>query len=130
MVIDEKIQNQLEQLKKALGTLSEALTFEPTRINKDGTIQRFEFTFELCWKIMQSAAKVKGLIDVNSPRDSIRTAAQLGIIEAVEPWFDFLNARNSASHLYDELNADSVYETVKKFPPEVEKLVSKISILQ
>lgn len=126
MVIDEKIRLQLEQLSKAISTLSEALDLEPTQINKDGTIQRFEYTFELCWKAMQSATKSSGILDVNSPRESIRAAGQLNLIENIEIWFDFLNARNQASHLYDQSTADSVYETVKKFLPEAEKLAQKL----
>jgi len=126
MVVDEKLVNQLEQLKKATATLSEALALEPIRINIDGTIQRFEYTFELSWKMMQSAARFKGLFEANSPRDSIRTAAQIGLIDNVEMWFDFLDARNKASHLYDEPAADLVYETTKKFLPEIKLLISKL----
>jgi nucleotidyltransferase substrate binding protein (TIGR01987 family) len=126
MVVEAKLQLQLEQLSKAVATLVEALGMEPTQINKDGTIQRFEYTFELCWKTMQSAAKSSGLLDVNSPRESIRVAAQLNLIENVEIWLDFLDARNQASHVYDQATADSVYEAAKKFLPEVEKLVLKL----
>lgn len=129
MVVDTKFHLQLEQLTKAVVTLSEALGMEPTQINKDGTIQRFEYTFELCWKTIQSAAKSSGILDVNSPRESIRVAAQLGLIENVEIWLDFLNARNQASHVYDQIGADSVYEAVKQFLPEVEKLVLKLKEL-
>lgn len=127
MAIGDKLQLQLEQLSKAVITLSEALEMEPTQINKDGTIQRFEYTFELCWKIMQSSVKSSGILEVNSPRESIRIAAQSGLIENVETWFDFLDARNQASHVYDQMTADSVYETIKKFLPEVEKLVQKLN---
>lgn len=126
MAIGDKLQLQLEQLTKAVTTLSEALKMEPTQINKDGTIQRFEYTFELCWKTMQSAVKSSGILDVNSPRESIRIAAQSGLIEDVEVWLDFLDARNLASHVYDEAAASSVYEIVKKFLPEAEKLVQKL----
>ncbi len=126
MVIGAKFQLQLEQLSKAISTLSEALEMEPTQINKDGTIQRFEYTFELCWKMMQSASKSSGILDVNSPRESIRVAAQSGLVEDVEIWFDFLDARNQASHVYDQATADSVYEMAEKFLPEAEKLVQKL----
>ena len=126
MVIGAKFQLQLEQLSKAISTLAEALEMESTQINKDGTIQRFEYTFELCWKIMQSSVKSSGILDVNSPRESIRVAAQSGLIEDVEIWFDFLDARNQASHVYDEAAADSVYEVAKKFLPEAEKLIQKL----
>lgn len=75
---------------------------------------------------MQSSVKSSGILDVNSPRESIRIAAQSGLIEDVETWLDFLDARNQASHVYDEATAGSVYETVKKFLPEAEKLVQKL----
>lgn len=126
MVVDEKLQLQMEQLTQAAVTLSQALEMEPTQINKDGTIQRFEYTFELCWKTLQSAAKSSGILDVNSPRESIRVAGQLNLIESVETWLNFLNARNQASHVYDQATADSVYEAAKKFLPEVEKLIQKL----
>ncbi len=126
MVVETKFHLQLGQLSKAVATLAEALGMESTQINKDGTIQRFEYTFELCWKTVQSAAKSSGILDVNSPRESIRVAAQLGLIENVEIWLNFLDARNQASHVYDQTAADSVYEAIKKFLPEVEKLIRKL----
>ena len=128
MAIDNKFQLQVKQLSKAVLTISDALRMEPTQINKDGTIQRFEYTYELCWKTMQTPVKTSGILDVNSPRESIRAAAQIGLIENVEIWFDFLDARNQASHVYDESSADLVYEVVKKFLPEAEKLVKKMLI--
>lgn len=128
MVINEKLKLQIEQVVKAVSTLSEAVKFEATPINKDGTIQRFEYTFELCWKAMQAATKESGILDVNSPRESIRAAGQLSLIENVETWLDFLNARNQASHLYDQNTADSVYEMTKKFLPEAVKLTEKLKI--
>lgn len=75
---------------------------------------------------MQSASKSSGILEVNSPRESIRIAAQSGLIENVETWLDFLDARNQASHVYDQMTADSVYETIKEFLPEAEKLVQKL----
>ena len=37
----------------------------------DATIQRFEFCFELAWKLMKTVLEYEG-IDVNSPRSCIR----------------------------------------------------------
>lgn len=121
----EKLKAQLFQLEQAISRLSETLSLQPTQIHQDATIQRFEFTFELAWKIMRSFAYEKG-IEVVSPKDSIRTAGQLGLIEDIESWFDFLDARNNSSHIYNEKMATEVYEQTKKFLPEVEKLRQKI----
>lgn len=122
----EKLKSQISQLTKALGRLKEALAFPQTAMNKDATIQRFEFTFELCWKLMQGIAQEKGLVEILTPRDSIRTAAQLKLIDNVGLWFDFLKDRNLSSHLYDEVIAANVYEDLKKFLPEAEEFLIKI----
>ena len=42
-----KLENLIKDLTKANERLKEAIGLEPTRIHKDATIQRFEFTFEL-----------------------------------------------------------------------------------
>lgn len=121
----KKLEIQISQLKQAIERLEEALKLPPTQIHKDATIQRFEFTFELAWKVMQGLANEKGL-ETASPKDSIRTAAQLSLIESVETWFGFLDARNLSSHIYNEEIANEVYHQIKKFLPEVKKLLSRL----
>lgn len=121
----EKLAIQIEQLDRAIARLEETLKLEPTQVNKDATIQRFEFTFELSWKLMKTFAFNKG-IEIVSPKDSIRTAAQLELITNVELWFDFLDARNKSSHIYNENMASEVYEEIKKFLPAVRKFIEKI----
>jgi len=123
----EKLAAQIQQLTKAVSRLEETLNLKPTQVNKDATIQRFEFTFELTWKALQSFAYEKGIFVV-SPKDSIRTAAQLGLIEDVEMWFDFLDARNASSHVYDEKMASLVYKQAKKFYPEVKRLTEELKL--
>lgn len=125
----EKLTSQFKQLEKASNRLAETLALKPTQVHQDATIQRFEFTFELAWKAIQSFAFQKG-IQVVSPKDTIRIAAQLGLIEDVEMWFDFLDARNMSSHIYDEKMAKLVYQQAKKFLPEVEKLIEKLKSLR
>lgn len=45
-----KIESIKTDLKNANIKLLEALQADPTELNQDATIQRFEFTFELSWK--------------------------------------------------------------------------------
>ena len=125
----EKLAVQIGQLERATRRLAETLALKPTQIHQDATIQRFEFTFELAWKAMQSFAFQKGMKAV-SPKDTLRTAAQLGLIKDIEDWFDFLDARNLSSHLYDEKMANLVYQQAKKFHLEVEKLIGKLKSLK
>lgn len=122
---EQKLVAQIKQLEKASRRLAETLALRPTKVHQDATIQRFEFTFELAWKAIQSFAFQKG-VKVISPKDSIRIAAQLGLIEDIDQWFDFLDARNLSSHIYDEKMAKAVYYEAKKFYLEVIRLLKKI----
>lgn len=121
----EKLNSITEDLQNALMRLEEVLELEPTEIHKDAAIQRFEFSFELSWKLMQTAARFHGK-DANSPRQSIRTAASLGFINDPQLWFDFLEARNLTTHTYDQLTADEVYKTAKDFLPHGKSLLQII----
>ena len=75
---------------------------------RDSSIQRFEFTFELFWKSLKAYAEESGL-EAFSPRDSIRIAFQLGVIQDNPEWFRMLEDRNRTSHTYNEATADSIY---------------------
>jgi len=75
-----KLKSQLEDLSKALQRLKEATELENNPIHQDASIQRFEFTFELAWKVLREIEKQEGL-QVASPRDAIRKAADIGLIE-------------------------------------------------
>lgn len=120
----EKINSILSDLKKATERLKEAALLPPTEINQDATIQRFEFCFELSWKLMQTISRENGL-EVYGPRDSIREGARLGLVADPELWFEFLKARNLTTHLYEEKIAKEVYQKAKVFVKALEILIAK-----
>lgn len=118
---------RLQELKKALGRLKEAMPEVQNQLDKDGVIQRFEFVFELVWKTLKDYAEDKGRFDGASPKDAFRVAADLGFIDDPLIWFDFLKSRNEATHLYDEQKANNVFSQIPKFIDAVENLIAKIS---
>lgn len=56
-----------------------------------------------------------------------RVAADLGLIDNPLIWFDFLESRNEATHLYNEQKAEEIFIQIPNFIDSVEKLISKIS---
>lgn len=121
-----KLQVQYEDLKKALGRLKEAVILPAdVTINQDATIQRFEFTFELAWKLMQSIEKEND-INMYGVKIIIREAAKLDLIDDPVKWFYFLKQRNLTVHTYKEEIARKVYQSAKDFIPYVEELSIKI----
>lgn len=74
-----------------------------------GAVQSVEFVFELAVKSLRRAlehhfADSTG-VDAMSYRTLIRTAAERGLIDRVEPWFAYRDMRNITAHTYDRAKA-------------------------
>ena len=69
-----------------------------------GVVQHFEFTFELCWKMLKRQLEREvpspAALDGVDYRELFRLAHQRGLITAVEPWFEFRELRNITAHTY------------------------------
>lgn len=121
--------SKFEQLKNATERLKEALDEygrSPNLMIRDGAIQRFEFTFELAWKTLKEFCDQKGN-SANNPRDIFRLSADHGFIDDPLPWFNFLDNRNMASHLYDESEMKKVFSDLPSFVSEIEKIIVKLA---
>lgn len=112
-------------LLKAYKALDMALNTANSQLERDGAIQRFEFTFELVWKILKRVLKFKGM-EINNPRDVFRESVKQGLIENVEVWFEFIKKRNLTVHTYNEEYAMEIFESLPKFKTEVQKLIEKL----
>lgn len=78
--------------------------FMPEKIVlRDGVIQRFEFTFELSWKMLKRYLEEFGLekVDGLNNRDLFRVGFEQGLLDDPEAWFHYLKMRNQSSHIYD-----------------------------
>lgn len=114
----------LTPLEKALTALSEALAAEKTSLNRDATIQRFEYSFELTWKLLKRYLSENASLKEGSIKNVFRESAKLGLLNHVENWFEYLQARNLTSHTYNEKTAEATYEAAKKFLPDAMQLLA------
>ena len=69
---------------------------------RDSLVKRFEFTYEMAWKLMMSYEKDCGVSQIVGSRDVVRHATTLSLVDNGEAWLDMIDARNQTSHLYDE----------------------------
>ncbi|MFU8856923.1 MAG: HI0074 family nucleotidyltransferase substrate-binding subunit [Deferrisomatales bacterium] len=111
----EELALHLSVLEKAVRTLEEALNEPYSIIVRDATIQRFEYTFELAWKLFRKVAKIEG-IETGSPRQAVRAACDVRLLADVDAWFEMLEDRNRTSHTYDSETAAEVYESATRLP--------------
>ena len=97
---------RFENYRRAFTLLREAIELQETRqytqLEKEGIIQRFEYTMELAWKVMRDYLESENvIIEQITPRSVIRKAYESGIIKNGEIWQSALDARNKMSHTYN-----------------------------
>lgn len=105
-----KIETNFIKLGKALAALEQIVVkpADPDRSNIDATIQRFEFTIELFWKLLKSLLESKG-VEVQYPKDVLKEAYIGHLIDHEDIWLSMLADRNLTSHTYDAELADRIY---------------------
>lgn len=97
-----------------------------TDLERAGIIQFFEISFELSWKLMKDYLEAQEL-SVKSPREAIKQAFQIGLIDDGHIWIDALSDRNLTVHTYDEKIAKKmVNDIIKVYFPELKKLYNKL----
>lgn len=97
---------------------------------RDACIQRFEFTFELAWKMLKrrlerdlpNAAE----LDSMSYRGLIRLGVETGLLRAAEPWFLYRDRRNITSHTYDAAKAAEVAGVIPDFADDARALLTAL----
>ena len=116
-----------ENFKNATNRLEEGLQEEVTDLVIDGILHRFEFTFELAWKTMKDYMEYQGIVsNIGSPREIIKQAFSIGLIEDGEVWIKMMLARNALSHLYDEETSRQIYTEIKdSYIIQFKKLIKK-----
>lgn len=111
-------EQRLKSYHKALKRLSDVVSVMDVRplndFEADGLIQRFEFTFELAWKLIKSYAEYQGIDkEIMGSRDAVRWAFDNGLISDSDVWMEMIKRRNDTSHTYDEDMAKEVVMSVK-----------------
>jgi nucleotidyltransferase substrate binding protein (TIGR01987 family) len=107
---DIRWKQRFQNFEKAFTLLHEALEKGPSMLSlleKEGVIQRFEYSFELAWKTVKDFLEADGLlITPVTPRQVLKDAFVAKIIVDGQAWIDMLDHRNLLSHTYDS----SVFE--------------------
>ena len=81
---------RFNNFKKALEKLGNAISDqekeELSDLEKEGLIQRFEYTFELAWKTLQDLLFHKGYRDIKGPNPVLMQALMDGYIKGENKW--------------------------------------------
>lgn len=104
--------NNLENSHKNLIEMLDLLKNEPSnKAYKLAVIQSYEMDIELAWKTLKDYLNYLGY-KVQAPRDVIKQAFAVEIIEDGEVWLQMLEDTNLTSHIYDESKAQEVVDSI------------------
>ena len=110
-------QYRFRNFSRAYALLREATEREVAELNRlerEGVIQRFEYTFELAWNTLKDRLEYGGIVLTEAtPRSVIRQAFTARLIPDAEVWIDMLIDRNLMSHTYDFARFDAVIESIR-----------------
>lgn len=99
---------------------------ELSELEQAGIIQFFEMTFELAWKVLKDYLEAEGYI-VKSPRETIKQAFQIQLINDGHIWMEALAVRNLTTHTYDEkLINKLINDIINIYFPELKLLHDKL----
>lgn len=115
---------RFQNFEKALALFGEAVLEIDNlgQLEKEGLVQRFEYTFELAWKTIKDYLQSVG-VGVKFPRETIKQAFHYGVIQNGEIWFEMLEKRNQMAHMYDEEHFNEVIESIEnKYYSEIRDL--------
>jgi len=109
----KEIKISVSNYERAFKKLSEGIAIADNDLNRDGVIQRFEFTFELFWKTTRLILIHEGF-ECRSPRSCIKEAFKHGYIVDDEIFLDMLDDRNRSSHIYSEETSIEIFERIEQ----------------
>lgn len=120
----------LSSLEKALASLHKAINRSQNNPQdeelRDAVIQRFEYSYELCWKMLKRRLEADAAnpseIDALNYKELIRLGAEKKLVAYPENWFDYRESRNLTAHTYDQSKAKKVYAEMENFYRDAQSL--------
>ena len=127
--MNDEVKLAVHKFHQAWSQLQEGAQRAKDPLEKDGVIQRFEFTFELLWKTLKIFLNHKEGIICKTPKECLKAAFRLGYLNDEAVFLEMLEDRNTMSHLYNKEWAEDVFQRVKeKYVIGIKNVLDKLKI--
>lgn len=118
MVEKLRWQYRFDNFKRAFLLLRESIELKQERglsdLEKEGVVQRFEYCWELAWKVIKDYLQEDGLVfSIITPKIVIKEAVAAKFIENGEAWMSALDSRNKMSHIYSRKAFEEVISDIE-----------------
>jgi nucleotidyltransferase substrate binding protein (TIGR01987 family) len=108
---------RFENFQRAFILLRDGLDSEKelNQLEQEGIIQRFEYTFELAWKLLKDIMENDGIvIERISPNYVIKQAFHSKYITDINTWLKMAGDRNLMSHTYNFTTFEVVIASIRQ----------------
>ena len=124
--------SSLERALSSLSRAAERSVREPSDEEvRDAVIQRFEYCYELSWKMLKRQLEQElpdpGAADRMSFAELMREGSERGLVAFPERWLSYRYQRSLTSHVYDEEKARAVHATALEFLADARALLAALS---
>ncbi|MGL4209391.1 MAG: nucleotidyltransferase substrate binding protein [Candidatus Adiutrix sp.] len=115
---DIRWKQRFDNFTKAFALLNSAneqfFSKELSMLEREGIIQRFEYTYELAWKTLKDYLEYAGALDLNevTARAVFKAAFRANIIEDEQVFINMMLSRNLVSHCYDFNKFDEIIDLI------------------
>jgi len=116
---DIRWKQRFQNFDRAFVLLRSALEEKPlaefNRLEQEGLIQRFSYTYELAWKTAKDYLQEQGTtFEEVTPKAVIQAAFAAGLIMDGQTWVDMRLHRNLLAHSYDEQKFNEVLRALEE----------------
>jgi nucleotidyltransferase substrate binding protein (TIGR01987 family) len=113
---DIRWKRRFQNFDRAFVLLRGALANGPDALNRleiEGVIQRFGYSFELAWKTVKDFLQENGIVfDIVTPKSVLKEGFAAKVINDGQVWIDMLNHRNLLAHTYNFENFQKAVEAI------------------
>ncbi len=111
---------RFDNFKRAYKLLEEAIDKNSenplNQLEREGVIQRFEYSWELAWKLIKDFGEHEGIVfERITPGQVIKTAFQAKIINQGDIWMQALDDRNKMAHSYNFSEFERVILNIEQY---------------
>jgi nucleotidyltransferase substrate binding protein (TIGR01987 family) len=130
---DVRWKQRFQNFEGACRLLADALADGASSLSdleKEGVVQRFEYTYELAWKTLKDYLESSGLVIAPvTPKQVIKEAFAAKVIESGDDWIRMLDHRNLLSHTYDASVFEAAISAIEsEYLPILNELHQKLKI--
>ncbi len=94
---------------------------------RDGVIQRFEIALDVSQKLIKRVLRdIYKIEPARIAKNTVREAAEMGLIADAEAWIGHIDARNDTAHTYDAGKAAQVFARIAVFLPDARDLLVRL----